>query len=154
MLILGRMWKIAAISGAGGAVPVPGLSIAIDTGLIINEVNFYKSQLGIPDENSEEFGRLTSKTKEKILKFCLTSAIEFGRLFASYVAYSNAEEFVRFIPLVGSVIAASLSFTSTYLFLKASLEELEKTALKILDEINTRVVDEIDARVVDEMNPN
>jgi uncharacterized protein (DUF697 family) len=117
-------------------------------------VNFYKSQLGIPDENSQEFRGLTQQTKEKILKFCLRSAIQFGSLFAVYIASATAEEFVRFIPLVGSAIAASLSFVSTFCFLKASLKELEETALKILDEINTRFVDNINARVLDEMDPN
>ena len=98
-------------------------------------MNFYKSQLRLPDEDSEEFHRLTPGLRDQISKFFLTSAVQFGQLATAYAVSSNAEEYTRYIPFVGSVIAGSISFTTTYNFLHGWLNELEETALKILDEI-------------------
>jgi hypothetical protein len=134
---------VAATSGATAAVPVPGLSLAVDLGLLTQEGNFYRSQLGIPEENSEEFDRLTPGLRAQISKFFVTSAVQSGQLASVYAASSTAEEYVRYIPFLGGAIAGSISFTSTYCFLNGWLNGLEETALKILDETNARVVEDI-----------
>ena len=108
---------VAAASAAVAVPPVFGLSMMFDTTLLIRQINFYKSQLGIPDENSTEFRGMTSEMKLKIVKYCVATASELGHLLAAYTASSTAEEFARLIPVAGSVFAASISFTSTYWFL-------------------------------------
>ena len=123
---------------------MPGLSVAFDAALLMKEINLYKSQLGIPGENSTEFQGMTSEMKAKILKYCVTSAVEIGRLLQPHIASSTAEEFARYIPVVGSVIAGGISFGSTYWFLHKCLKELEETALNLLDETRGRVADELD----------
>jgi hypothetical protein len=135
---------VAAASGAGAVVPVPGLSVAIDLVLLTREVNMYKSQLGLPEETSYEFRRMTPQIKAKVSKFCLTSTVQIANLLKFYTASSAIEEFTRYIPLVGFAIAGGISFSSTYHFLKGCLNELEETALAFLDEINTRVGDDLD----------
>ena len=131
-VLRGRIWKVAGVSATVAAVPVPGLSVAFDVGLLIKEINFYKFQLGIPDENSKGFQGTTS---EVILKM--------KHSFSAYVLGSTAEEFARFIPLLGSPIAGSLSFASTYMFLHECLKEVEEAALTFLEETSSRVVDEL-----------
>ena len=135
---------VAAASGAGAVVPVPGLSVAIDLVLLTREVNMYKSQLGLPEETSYEFRRMTPQIKAKVSKFCLTSTVQIANLLKFYTASSAIEEFTRYIPFVGCAIAGGISFSSTYCFLKGCLNELEETALAFLDEINTRVGDDLD----------
>ena len=135
---------VAAVSATGAAVPLPGLSIAIDLALLTNEMNLYKSQLGLPGENSDEFRRMTPENQEKVRKFCVTSAIQMGNLLAFYSKTSAVEEFARYIPLLGSFIAGSVSFPSTYHFLHGCLNELERAALDFLDELTTIVVDDMD----------
>ena len=130
---------VATASGPGALIPVPGLSMALDVVLLITEVKFYKSQLGLPDENSYEFENMTPEIKEKIQKFCLTSAVQLGNLIAAYTASFAVEEFTRFIPFIGSVIAASISFSSTYCFLQRCLNEMKETALEFLEALNTRL---------------
>ncbi|XP_028404172.1 T-cell-specific guanine nucleotide triphosphate-binding protein 1-like [Dendronephthya gigantea] len=139
-----RIWKVATASGAGAVIPVPGLSVALDVALLIKEVNFYKSQLGLPDENSYEFNNMTPEIKEKVRKFCLTSAVQLGNLMAAYTASSAVEEFTRFIPFVGSIIAGGISFSSTYYFLHGCLKEMEETALDILECLNESLVDDVE----------
>ena len=134
---------VASASGFGALVPVPGLSVALDIALLTSEVNFYKSQLGLPQENSYEFRKLTPEIQEKVQKFCLTSAVQIGQLLAAYTASAAVEEVTRYIPLVGSFIAGSISFSSTKYFLHGCLNELEETALNYLDEINAKITDDI-----------
>ena len=57
-ILKNRIWKVAARSGVVAVFPVPGLSIAFDAMVIKDEISFYRSQLGIPEEGSERFARL------------------------------------------------------------------------------------------------
>ena len=142
-VLRGRIWMVAGASGFGALVPVPGLSVALDLALLTKEVNLYKSQLGLPEENSYEFRKLTPEIQKKVQRFCLTSAVQIGQLVAAYTASAAVEEVTRYIPLVGSFIAGSISFTSTHYFLNACLNELEETALNCLDTINAKVADDM-----------
>ena len=132
---------VASASAAVATVPVPGLSAATDLTLITRELNFYKSQIPFPEEDSEEFRRLTPEMRHQMSKLCVTSAVQIGNLLATYAARSAGEEYARFIPLVGSAIAGSISFGSTYIFLDKWLNELEEISLKFLDETSTRVAE-------------
>ena len=133
---------IASASAVAATVPVPGLSAVTDFTIIKNELDFYKSQIPFPEEDSEEFRRLTPEMRDQMSKLCVTSAVQIGNLFATYAARSAGEEYARFIPLVGSAIAGSISFASTYFLLKKWLNELEETALKFLDETSTQVAED------------
>jgi len=53
-----RIWKCAALSGAGGAVLIPGVTVAVDTGIIIHEGMFYFKQLGLDSESLQRYARL------------------------------------------------------------------------------------------------
>ena len=142
---LGRIWKVAGASGVGATVPLPGVSVALDFGLLTTERNFYKSQLGLPQEDSDEFRKLTPEIQEKVRKFHQTLAVnDIGQLFAGYTASAAVEEFTRYIPFVGSAIAGSISFSSTYYVLNRCLRDLEETALNLLDEINAKVADDME----------
>jgi hypothetical protein len=123
---------VAAASGVGAVVPVPGLSVALDLVLLTREVNMYKSQLGLPEETSYEFRRCTPEIRAKVKRFCLTSAVQIANLLKFYTASSAIEEFTRYIPFVGCAIAGGISFSSTYCFLKGCLNELEGTALDFI----------------------
>ena len=135
---------VAVTSAAVAVLPVPGLSIAFDAGLLMKEINFYKSQLGIPEENSTEFQGMTSEIKGKILKYCVTSAVEVGHLLQLHITSSTAEEIARFFPTLGNAIAGGISFASTYWFLYECVKELEETAFNLLDETRGRVAEKLD----------
>ena len=132
---------VAGASAAGAVIPMPGLPFAVEAALLKHEVNFYNSQLGLPEENSDDFRRLTLKTQEKVRKI---SAAQIKDLLAGDNASCIVEEIVRFIPLVGGLIAGSIAFPRIYRFLHQYLNELEETALALLDELTTIVVDDMD----------
>jgi hypothetical protein len=123
---------VAVASAAGAAIPLPGLSIALDLVLLKNEVNVYKSQLGIPEKYSskEIQGMANAKTMATLL--------------ATFCAGSVVEDFARFIPFAGLMIASTLSFSSTRNFLNTCLDDMKRQALAFLDEMNKRAVDDLD----------
>ncbi len=117
----------------------------VDIILIGEELKFYKSQLGLPMENSKGFQMMTPENQVEFRKFCVTGTTEIGKLMAKYAATSLAvEEFSRYIPLVGMGIASSISVCTTYYFLKQCLNELEEIAFACLDETKKRVADDLD----------
>jgi len=132
--ILKRRVKIvSALSGVAGAVPLPGLSVAVDMALIIHELKFYKSQLGIPKERSPKFSKLSTdtQTKVKAIIFLLADATS---VFVKFAAGEAAEQAARVIPFVGWLAAGAISWVTTYTFLKKKLEEMEEIAFLVLEE--------------------
>ena len=135
--VLGKRIKYIATAYAVAAiVPIPGTSIVVDSSLIKNEINFYISQLGLPDEGSSRFSMLSFKTQSEIkaLSMTLGNVVQIGRLVAAYSAKSVVEEFARYFPIVGGVVASSLSYGATYYFPWKWLGQLEEIALKVLEE--------------------
>ena len=132
-----RISYIATASAAAAAIPIPGVSIAADVVMIKLEVNFYKSQLGIPPEGSNRFSLLSfnTQTEVKALSTVLGSTMQIGGLLASYATESVMEEFARYIPFFGATIACPMSYGATYYLLSKWLRKMEKIALKASEEI-------------------
>jgi hypothetical protein len=138
---------VAAASAKGMFIPLPGLSFALDIHLLINELNLYKSQLGLPEENSDEFRRMAPENQEKVRKYCMTSAGEFTHLVEKILfTLSNVtfETVIQCIPILGGVACGSISFRRNYHFLHQCLNELEGIALDCLDELTTIAVEDMD----------
>ena len=57
---------VATASAADAMVPIPGLSVAVDIGLMIKKITFFRTQLGLPEEESAEFANLQVDTQEKV----------------------------------------------------------------------------------------
>jgi hypothetical protein len=137
--------KSAAIASAQFAL---GFSVVgVDVARFTKEINFYKSQLGLPDENSCEFRGMSQEKQVNMREVCSTSTNRIGSLLQSYAntcSNSSNTEFARYIPFIGSVIAGSVAFVSTYRSLKHCLNEMEETALAFLDDMKTRVADNFD----------
>lgn len=141
-VLRGRIWMVASASGAAALVPIPGLSVAVDVGLITNEISFYRTQLGLPEEGSPEFAKLTVTNQEKVRKICLTTTSQVAGFLAAYASETALEEFSRFIPIVGLAIAGSMSFATTYYGLQHCLKKGEESALSILNEAAQVSVDD------------
>lgn len=141
-ILRGRIWKVAAASAAAALVPIPGLSVAVDIGLITDEISFYRSQLGLPEEGSVEFARLTVSNQEKVRKICLTTTAQVAGFMAAFASESTLEEFSRFIPFVGVGIASGMSFATTYYGLQHCLGHVEESALTILSEAANEALQE------------
>ena len=143
----GRIWKVsiaAAAAAAAALVPVPGLSLAVDDELILNELSLYRSQLGLPEEGSDEFAKLHVATKEKVLKVGLTTAAQLSEFLAPYAAEATLEKLLRFLPFVGFAVESHRSFAATYNALYKLLGDVEDAALSVLREAHEKTSAELE----------
>jgi len=140
-VLKGRIWMVAAASAAAALVPVPGVSFAFDAALILKELSLYRSQLGLPEEGSNEFASLPFSTQENIHKVCQTRTVaQLGGFLAAYTAEAALEEVTRFIPFVGLALASGMSFVTTSVALKKLLKDEEEAALLVLKEARERAI--------------
>jgi len=150
-----RMWKVAALSGAVAAIPVPGLSIVFDIGLVVEEAEFYYSQLGLDKTSLRRYANVMSCDYER-LRSIVDSRMGFrvigvgsikklievlSKYGTKLVASAAMEEVARFIPAIGQVIAASLSIGGTYYSLKLILDKMESVAVEVVRAAADRAAD-------------
>ena len=133
-VLRGRIWKVATLSAAVAFFPIPGLSIAVDVGLILKEFALYRSQLDLPEKGTADFEKLQVTTKEVVAKLSITTAVQLGAYLSVFATESAVEEAVSYIPILGSIIASTMSFTTTYAALQKCLKAVEETALLVLKE--------------------
>ena len=143
-VLRGRIWMVASASAAAALVPIPGLSFGVDAALILWELNFCRSQLGLPEEGSDEFATLPFTTQEKVRKVCLTTVAQLSGFLAVYTTEAALEDATRFIPFIGLAIASGMSFTTTYFVLKKLLKNVEEAAKLVLTEAAQKAFEEID----------
>jgi len=141
-----RIWWRAAVSGAVGAVPILGASIAMNIGIITGEATFYFEQLGLDSKSSQRYAKLHSFDYVNIqsiicsgLRTELVGTVTekvVGKIVKRIIRRSGSKlalsTVTRFIPLVGSVIGASASYTGTNSALNEILDKFEETAIDVL----------------------
>ena len=143
-VLRGRIWKVATLSAAVAFFPIPGLSIAVDVGLILNEFALYRSQLDLPEKGTADFEKLRVTTKDAVGKLSITTAAQLAAYLSVFATESAVEEAVSYIPILGSVIASTMSFTTTYAALQQCLKAVEETAVLVMKEAAVEANEEVD----------
>ena len=57
-----KMWQLAGLSAAVAAIPIPGVSVAFDLGIVAKQSDFYCTQLGLDETSLKRYAKLTSNT--------------------------------------------------------------------------------------------
>jgi len=136
---------VASASAAAALVPIPGLSIAVDAVLILTELRFYRSQLGLPETGSDKFAALPFSIQEKISKVSLTTITQLSNwLLAAYATEKGVELGIHAVPFVGSFIASGMSFLTIYVALTKLLKDVEEVALLVLRVAAQNAIEETD----------
>ena len=146
-ILRGRTWMVAALSAAAAVVPVPGVSMAVDTALILSEINSYHSQLRIPAIESTDFLKLSVATQGQIREVCINSTQQLLAFLAPYAAESGLEELTRYVPIIGSSLAGGLSFAATFHALRSFLHKVEKASLAFLKETVEKGFEDFDKKM-------
>jgi len=116
-----RIWMSAALSAAGGAIPFPGASLAIDYTIITHEAKSYFRQLGLDSEST-------------------VMPIRCMLLLGAAAAEEGFKVYLPLLPVVfSSVIAGSMSYWATYATLKLILDKCENLALTAIEDIADRL---------------
>jgi len=133
-ILKGRTWMVATASAAAAVVPVPGLSIVVDSALILHEISCYRSQLCLPALETSDFLKLSVATQGRIREVSIQSTAQLFAFLAPYAVESSIEEYVRYVPFVGSAIAGGLSFAATFAALRGCLQKVEEASLAVIKE--------------------
>ncbi|XP_031177103.2 T-cell-specific guanine nucleotide triphosphate-binding protein 2-like, partial [Sander lucioperca] len=131
----------ATVSAAVAAVPVPGLSIAVDVGILVGVVKEYVLRFGLDilslkrlsDRTNVPFDDLIAVIISQLAATEITSDLllkVIGQQSGSALLMA-AEEVSRFIPILGIPVAMTLSFKSTYNILKIILNMLAEDAQSV-----------------------
>ena len=142
-MLQGRIWKVSAISAGVSAIPIPGTSLAVDSVLIAKEVQHYKNQFGLDGDSLDKLIKSNVVTREQLENLTQNTMIS-GALFQGVAAFVASllvmfvgelaiEEAVGMIPIIGSFIAAPISFATTNQILNSVLDQMKDLALKLLD---------------------
>ncbi|XP_051980561.1 interferon-inducible GTPase 5-like [Xyrauchen texanus] len=133
--------RVALLSAGAAAVPVPGLSVAVDVGLLVNETQKYKTAFGLDDESLQKISERSGKSIEfltSVMKSVVCEGITAGSIIlllkqsSLYAAEEAVEEVLNFIPIIGSAVAAGLSFVAVSYMLKKILNEIAEDAKNVL----------------------
>ncbi|XP_014016567.2 interferon-inducible GTPase 5 [Salmo salar] len=136
-----NMWRLAILSGTVAAIPLPGLSIAVDVSILVFEIQRYYHAFGLDDESLQSLAnRMNVSVKE--LKAVLKSPLNPKKInkdvivkllqSAALTAVTMAEFLLSSVPAFGSIAAAGISFSTTYYMLRKCLNELADDGHNVL----------------------
>ena len=127
-----RIWKVAGWSALGGAIPLPVVPPVIDTGVMVHEVREYIQQLGLDEETLKSLSeRHRVELNNLIAKVGVANVT---RAVAGVAAHMAAEGLLKFfVPILGSITGAAMSFGTTRKVLEHFLSKLHNAALEIAD---------------------
>ncbi|XP_032886778.1 interferon-inducible GTPase 5-like [Amblyraja radiata] len=135
-----RIWMLATVSGVVGAVPLPGLSFAVDLGILVTAIIDFRKSLGLDDASLQRLANVAKKPVEFLKAEVRTPLVgeinvEFVKrmlLRSSIVAVSVVEMALNKIPVIGSIFGAVSSFGMTYTLLTDVLDELVDNAQRVV----------------------
>ncbi|XP_078061861.1 interferon-inducible GTPase 5-like [Mustelus asterias] len=135
-----RVWMLASLSGILGAVPVPGVSLGCDIGILIGGIIHFRKCLGLDDASLQRLANKAGKPVEElkaVLKTPLVGEITpdiINRLAwgSAAVVISGLELALDIIPVVGSIFGAGSSFLMTYKLLCGALDDLTENARRVV----------------------
>ena len=126
---------MAALSAATGAIPIPGVGGVIDVILIRGTIMVYYRQFGLNNTTLEEDTLLEKKIRDIVERYSFRSVLDFAPAIATktFGLMLGVEEVSTFIPIIGIVIAGSISFAFTLHYLLKAINELEEAAMAVWD---------------------
>uniref|UniRef100_A0A7M4FXY5 Interferon-inducible GTPase 5-like n=1 Tax=Crocodylus porosus TaxID=8502 RepID=A0A7M4FXY5_CROPO len=136
-----QIWKEALVSGAISAVPLPGLSFAVDITRLVVNMKRYCQVFGLDDDvlcsPAQQVGKPVEELKSEIKMVPTASSINkeyVMSLLKSYACLSVmvVVEVLHFIPGAGSLVPGGILFGSTYYMLNKFLSVAAEDAHRVL----------------------
>ncbi|XP_028678269.1 interferon-inducible GTPase 5-like [Erpetoichthys calabaricus] len=135
-----NIWKLATVSCLVAAVPIPGLSVACDVAILVKELRKYYKAFGLDDESLQNLAKRVKKPVQElksVLKSPLTAEISKDVVINLLTKFATASLMIveyafSTIPVIGSVIAGSISYKTTSMMLNSCLNELADDASNVL----------------------
>ncbi|XP_056597975.1 interferon-inducible GTPase 5-like [Triplophysa dalaica] len=133
--------KVALLSACVAAVPVAGLSIAVDLSIITFEIRKYLYAFGLDEKSLKNLCEQSGQTMET-LENLITSVWYKGLLTGSLLpklrdttllmSEDAVERVFSIVPIIGSLVAGGLSFLTVKFMLNKALNDIAEDARKVL----------------------
>ncbi|XP_015271206.1 PREDICTED: interferon-inducible GTPase 5-like [Gekko japonicus] len=132
------IWKLAFVSCVIGAIPVPGLSLVCDLGILVAALIHFYEVFGLDEKSlhraAKVFGKnyqvLKSAMKRTPMSSEITPQFVADHLAQSLLCVSLAlvELALGFIPILGSLTGGAISFVTTFYMLRCFLKDIVEDA--------------------------
>ncbi|XP_054854907.1 uncharacterized protein LOC129342974 [Eublepharis macularius] len=136
------IWKVALVSCGIGAIPVPGLSLACDIGILVGTMIHFCKVFGLDEDClcrlasrvGKPIDELKSAVKKAPMASQVTTEFVIDLMTKSLVcgAVMAVEFALDFVPVLGSLTGGALSFVTTFYLLKSFLHDVEEDAENVL----------------------
>ncbi|XP_067401803.1 interferon-inducible GTPase 5-like [Emydura macquarii macquarii] len=135
-----QIWKQALKSCAIAAVPLPFLSVYCDVSILVDNMTEYCTSFGLDDGSLASLAKQFRKSVfelKSVIKSLLAKDISRDEALkrlreATGEGMMTAKYFLSVIPLIGTGIAAMISYKVTYEMLHTFLDEVEEDAQRVL----------------------
>ncbi len=124
----------AAVAAASGTIPVPGANFAIDVPVLLALFRFVRETYGLTDMalTAKEFAvPALTPLVNNVVRYASTEGVVV--LLKEFSGMVVAEQVSKFVPFIGTVIAASLGFAVTRKIGRYYLGGCHKLASAVLD---------------------
>ncbi|XP_053374129.1 interferon-inducible GTPase 5-like [Mercenaria mercenaria] len=139
----GRIGAIALASGLAGAMPLPGLDVAVDLFALLEEALYYRKEFGLDDDSLSHYAYLNGISKDRFTREVglksslieytasglLTYFAKIGLTQAASYKTSNIMKYV--LPIFGNIASGITSYTATTICLNNLLDMMAEDARKI-----------------------
>jgi GTP-binding protein EngB required for normal cell division/uncharacterized protein (DUF697 family) len=109
-----RVIWAAGLSAAAAAVPIPGADVAVDVTVLVSLFKYIRDAYGLTDkvlETKEMAFQAIAPVVNEIIGYASVQGVMF--LLKQFVGKVAIQQVAKYVPIVGSVIAASLGFALT-----------------------------------------
>ncbi|KAL8219472.1 UNVERIFIED_CONTAM: hypothetical protein K2H54_025392 [Gekko kuhli] len=132
------IWKLAIVSCVIGVIPVPGLSLACDLGILVSALLRFYKVFGLDEESlrrvAKVFGKdyqvLKSAIKKSPMSSEITRKFVAGLLARSllWATVTVIELVLDFVPVLGSLFGGVSSFVTIFFMLRSFLKDIVEDA--------------------------
>ncbi|XP_060584621.1 interferon-inducible GTPase 5-like [Ruditapes philippinarum] len=146
-----RIPKLSMASAVAGATSIPGVGLWVDNAILIKEVNFYKEQFGLTDDDIKETADILGLREEKLkedldmgifLQNCTKKGII--ALCRHFEVSATSAEIAKYaIPILGSIIKGAMSYKTTSYCLTTILEDIYNISVKVFEKLSSQMEEQL-----------
>ncbi|KAM9114307.1 interferon-inducible GTPase 5-like isoform 2-T2 [Pangshura tecta] len=127
------IWRISLASALVNVIPIPGLSVACDIGILLaSMIGFYK-YFGLDDRSLANLARQAGKPIAELKAVIISpGAEEITRdVVIKLLLKMGLPKLAAFVPAVGPILTMGISFSTTYLMLLKFVSEVAEDAERV-----------------------
>ncbi|XP_075764401.1 interferon-inducible GTPase 5-like [Pelodiscus sinensis] len=131
------IWRVAAAACVGALVPIPGVSAACNVAVLVKNTRSYSKNFGLDRDSFSRLSKRSQKSTEELERAIVKTRLaeEINQAFVitllATVALALAGSFFLWVPVIGMVVNAGLTYKASYRVLDSFLEDAAEDAKNV-----------------------